>query len=363
MRVRSFIGLAAAALILAAVAVPRLFSDSRPSEAAAAPVPAAQTVLPVDVLVLQPKPLKEEFATTGTLRANERVDVVCEIAGVVRTIHFQEGSPVRKGDVLVEIDDTELQAQRDRVESRLKLAELREQRQRELREQGVSSEADYDIAFNELAGLKAELRLTEAQLLKTKIHAPFAGIIGLRNVSEGALLSPSTRIATLQDLDPIKLDFTLPEKYASKVAPGKKVSFRVEGSDAAYAAEVYAVEPRVDPETRSLVIRARTPNPSRTLLPGAFADVSLTIGSVDSALVVPSLAIIPELGGKKVFVLEDGAAQPRRVETGIRTESEVQVTTGLQPGDRVIVSSIQQLRPGLPVNADDSGAAGASASR
>ncbi len=362
MRVPGIIGLAAGIVILGALALTLpIGGQDDTAEPAPAPRPGgsepappegpARDALPVEVLQVLPRRLAERLATTGTLRANEQVDLVSEITGVVERIRFREGTRVRRGEVLIEIDDAELQAQRDRVRHRLRLAEIREERQRQLREQGVTSEQEYDIAFNEMNVMRAELRLVEAQLEKTAIRAPFDGVIGLRYVSAGSLLTPQTRIATMQDIDPVKIDFTLPEKYAAMIAPGSRVEFRVRGTERRHSAEVYAVEPRIDPETRSLLIRARTPNRNGALLPGAFADVSLTVGEVADALVVPSLAIIPELGGKKVFIVENGVARPRRVETGIRTDTEVQITSGLSPGDRVIVSAIQRLRPDLPVRA------------
>jgi len=352
MRIRVIVGVGAVAALIAGILIVPRFLDRRNVASGPPPAPATAGPLRVDVLTVEPRTLSERLATTGTVRANESVDLVSEIAGVAQSIRFVEGQPVEAGELLVKIDDSELQAQRDRVLHRLRLAELREQRQRELREQGVVSEQEYDLVDSERNVLRAELRLIEATLAKTEIRAPFSGVVGLRYVSEGSLLSPQTRIATLQDLDPAKIDFTLPERYAGLVRPGGSIEFRVKGIDRAFRAEVYAVEPRISAETRSLIVRARTPNPRHALLPGAFADVSLVVNEVENALAVPSLAVVPELGGKKVFVVEDGLAQPRRVETGIRGETEVQITAGLEPGDRVIVSAIQRLQPGLPVEPD-----------
>jgi len=348
MSVRSIVAIGAVLLVVAGLVVPRLIGG----RAATSPVPADDAPPPplgVEVLQVEPRPLSERLATTGTVRANESVELVSEIAGIVRKIHFEEGTSVERGELLVEIDDTELQAQRDRVLYRLRLAESREARQRELREQGVVSEQDYDVADNELNVLRAELRLIEAELAKAAIRAPFAGVVGLRYVSEGSLVTRETHIATLQDLDPVKIDFTLPEKYVGRVRVGDPVEFSVRGRDRAHTARIYAIEPRIVAETRSLLLRATTPNADRSLLPGAFADVTLAVDQVPDALVVPSLAVVPELGGKKVFVIEDGLAQPRHVETGIRTDTEVQITSGLERGERVIVSAIQRLEPGLPV--------------
>lgn len=336
------------ALVAGVLAVPRLLSErSDPPPAPAGSV--AVAALPVEIIRLEPRPLAEMLATTGSVRANEQVNLVSEISGVVRSISFREGASVARGDLLVKLDDAELLAQSSRVEYRLRLAETREKRQRELSEQGVVSEQDYDVASNELSVLRAEQRLVDVQLDKTEIRAPFSGVVGLRRISEGSLLSPQTLITTLQDLDPIKMDFTIPEKYSGRIKPGSRVQFRVKGSGRRFEAEVYAVEPLIDPETRSLTVRAGTPNSDGSLVPGAFADVLLEVGLVERALVVPSLAVIPELGGMKVFVLENGLARPRTVETGMRTENEVQITSGLEAGEVVIVSAIQRLRPGLSV--------------
>lgn len=342
------VGFGALALLVAAIALPRLRSE-RPTPEAAVPAVADTPPLVVEVVRLAPRPLAERLSTTGTIRANEEVDLVSETAGIIEAIRFDEGAPVEKGDILIQIDDAELQAQRDRVIHRLHLAEIREQRQNELRKQGVASEQDYDLAVSELNVLRAELRVIEAQIDQTTIRAPFSGIVGLRFASEGSFVTPQTRIAALQDLDPVKVDFRVPETYAGRIRTGSRVDFRVKGSPRERQATIYAIEPRVDPETRSLLIRARAPNPGGVLLPGAFADVTLSVGEVPDALVVPSIAVIPELGGRKVFVVEEGHAQPRSVETGIRTESEVQILSGLEAGDEVIVSAIQRLRPDLPV--------------
>lgn len=350
MSVGRIVGVVVLAALVVALALPRLLDrGDGPGET---PAPADQTAerpLVVEVVEVRPTRLAERLTTTGTVRANEQVEVVSEVAGVVSAIHFDEGSRVQGGDLLVELVDTELQAQRDRVAYRLRLAESREARQRELLAQGVVSDQEYDVADNELNVLRAELRLVEAQLEKTRIRAPFAGMVGLRFVSRGSLVTPQTRIASLQDVSRVKIDFSVPEAHVGAVRPGQSVQFRVKGGARTRLAEVYAVEPRIDPETRSLIARATAPNDDGALLPGAFAEVTLTIAEADDALVVPSLAVVPELGGAKVFVIDDGVARPRDVSTGIRTDTDVQITKGLAPGDRVIVSAIQRLRPELPV--------------
>jgi len=336
-RTRNLAILAAALVLVAAALVPRLLSSrgsgSQPRRASASRAVVVRTV------TLTPQLLTERLSTTGTVRANEEVDLVSEIAGKVAAIHFREGSRVNFGELLFEIDDTQLRAERDRAAYRVELAERSEARQRRLVGEGFVSQEEYDFALNELNVLRAELELGEARLVKTRILAPFGGVVGLRNVS----------LATLQDVDPVKIDFSVPEKYAGQLEVGGTVEFRTRGSQRPHVGTIFAIEPRVDRDTRSLTLRARSPNPDGTLVPGAFADVEIVVRQIEDALAVPSRAVIPELGGKKVFVYEDGKAQPRSVETGLRGEETLQVTRGLEPGERVIVTAIQRLRPGLPV--------------
>jgi membrane fusion protein (multidrug efflux system) len=260
---------------------------------------------------------------------------------------------VKQGDSLLEIDDSELRAERQRALYRVELAERAEARQKQLLQDGVISSENYDVALGELNVLRSELQLIEAQLVKTTIRAPFSGIVGLRWVSPGSFLSPQTPIASLHDVDPVKLDFTVPERYASLLGPGDEISFRIDGIDRSFAGAIYAIEPSIDAATRSLRVRARCPNHDGLLVPGAFANVTVTIRSVADALTVPAIAVIPELGGAKVYVVRDGRAEPVQVTTGIRNDREVEITSGLETGDRVIVTGILQLQPGLEVEIVD----------
>jgi membrane fusion protein (multidrug efflux system) len=324
------LGLAALVALLAPRLLPTILSAGRSAETPAAE---SEEVLEVEVRVLAPQRLEERLATTGTIQAEERVEIRPEISGTLEEILFEEGARVQSGQLLLKID----------------LARMREARESDLLDQGLISQDDYDRTLSELNVFAAELRLAEAQLEKTRIRAPFRGLIGLRRVSQGAALTPQTRIATLQALDTVKVDFSVPERYAGRIRAGGTVDFRVEGLEEAFVGEIYAVEPAVDPNTRSLRARARTANPNGVLLPGAFADIEVVVHELEDALAVPATAIIPELGGKKVFVVEDGRAQPRPVETGIRAETEVQILRGLGPGDRVIVTGVQRLSTGLAV--------------
>ena len=357
---RRTVGILAVLAIVALLAVPKLLELRKTS----APVPSAQSkkTLRVRAHRVVPTQLTERLATTGTVRANEEVEIVSEISGKISDIQFEEGTRVAAGQLLLKIDDSELVADRQRALYRVELAKRAEARQKQLLDDGVISSETYDVALGELNVLRAELQLIEAQLLKTEIRAPFSGIIGLRWVSPGSYLSSQTRIASLTDLDPVKLDFTVPERYSALMKVGDEISFAVEGFDRAFPGTIYAVEPSVDETTRSLRVRARCPNNDGALIPGAFANVDLVLRSISSALTVPSIAVIPELGGKKVFVFEDGVAQPRTVESGIRSKSAVQITSGLAEGDIVIISGLLQIQPGLAVEIEEVPAAAGSAS-
>ncbi len=305
--------------------------------------------LPVKVYVVRPDTLYEKIFTTGTLVANEEVELRSEVSGKIVKIYFQEGSRVSKGDLLVKINDAEMQAQLQRELSRKELAEKAEQRQRQLFERALISQEAYDAAKNELNTVNANIQLIKAQIEKTEIHAPFEGQIGLKYVSEGSYITPNTRIASLQDTQPIKIDFSIPEKYANVVRKEMKIVFRVQGLDRVFEGVVYAIEPKVEQSTRTVLLRAISPNPNGELFPGAFAEVELILQRIDNALTIPSEALIPDISGQRVFVAREGRAQTQRVQTGIRTATTVQITEGIKAGDSVITSGILQLRSGMPV--------------
>ncbi len=354
---RRAIGVLAALAIVVLLAAPKVIQIRRANTPP--DVASSESIQQVRVHRVESTQLTERLATTGTLRADEEVEIVSEISGKISAIFFEEGSRVAAGELLLKIDDTELVAERRRAFYRLELAERAEARQQQLLRDGVISSERYDVALGELNVLRAELQLIEATLSKTEIRAPFGGIIGLRWVSPGSYLSSETRIASLHDLDPIKLDLTVPEKYSALMRVGNEISFTVDGFERAFRGTIYAIEPSVDPSTRSLRMRARCPNSDGALVPGMFANVDLIVRSTPDALTVPSIAVIPELGGKKVFVYDDGRAEPRAVETGIRTASAIQITRGVSEGDLVITSGLLLLQPGLeveieePVAADD----------
>jgi membrane fusion protein (multidrug efflux system) len=305
--------------------------------------------LPVQAVIIKPERLDNKLVVTGSVQANESLELKSETSGKITGIFFQEGKRVKRGDLLVQINDEEIRAQLEKEKYNRKLNEDNEFRQRKLLEKDAISQEEYDNAANRLNTTMADIRLLEAQLAKTKVYAPFDGIIGLRYVSEGAYISTANPIATLYSLTPAKIDFSVPGRYSTEVKAGKKIIFTIENDTVQYRGEVYAIEPQIDQNTRTLKVRALADNRSYSLLPGQFVRVELILDSVDDALMVPSEALVPELSGHKVYLVENGKVKESRVTIGIRTDRSVEITDGIQPGDTLITTGILQLRPGMEV--------------
>jgi membrane fusion protein (multidrug efflux system) len=345
--------------VLAALAAPKIWSSAdfgaapfgRARAANSTPPGGSRAAAPIKVTtaVVLAAPLAEIVTSTGTLLAAESVELQAEVSGKVTAINFVEGARVREGDLLVKLNDADLQARRLAASYEVALAERREQRVGELLAQGFVIPDDHDEALNEVNVRRAEIALTEAQIAKTEIRAPFDGVAGLRYVSEGAFVGATTRIATVQRIDTLKVDFAVPEKYADSIRLGSPIAFRVAGRTETFSGKVYAYDPRIDAETRTLLIRALCPNAGEALLPGAFANVELTLRETQDALMVPAEALIPDFEAAFVFVVKDGKAERHQVVTGIRTDSHVQILSGLTPGDVVVTSGLPQLRPGSAV--------------
>lgn len=309
----------------------------------------------VTAVKVAPQHFAEKLTATGSLRAEESVELQAEINGKVVTVAFKEGARVHRGDLLVKLNDADLKAQLTRAVFRRDLAEIKERRLAKLLGSRSITDEEYDVAVNDLNVQRAEVALVEAAIGKTEIRAPFEGIVGLRFVSEGAFVNATSRIATLQSLDRVKVDFSVPEKYGPRIKSGTTIAFSVAGVDRKFQGEIYAVEPRIDAATRTLQLRALCPANDGQLLPGTFASVELTLSEIGDAILVPSVAVIPGVSEKYVFVVQDGKAARRSVQVGTRTETAVQIVDGLKPGDVVITSGIQQLRGGLAVNVFEAG--------
>ena len=285
----------------------------------------------------------------GTVLPNEQVDVTSEVSGKIVSINFSEGSQVSRGSVLARLNDSELRASLSRAESRLKLAELNQKRHEALLAREAVSPAEYEVAVSELEVARAEIELLKAQIEKTVIRAPFSGRIGLRQISVGSYVTPAAVIATLQDLDPLKIEFSIPETYSSRVSRGMLFYYTIDGSDVRRSARVYAIEPGLDVSNRTLTVRALSPNSGSNIMPGQFAAVEMLTGRREPLPLVPTQAIIPTMDGEQVYVVAGGTALIRPVTTGARSESFIEIVEGLAPGDTVIVEGIQTINEGSPV--------------
>jgi membrane fusion protein (multidrug efflux system) len=311
----------------------------------------SEEALPVEVVEIKPTRLENNLSITGNIIPNETVDLKSEISGLVTDINFKEGELVKKGDPLVFLNDDELAAQRERLDYTTKLYERQENRQKQLLEREAISQEEYDIVLNQFNTNLADIQLIEAMLRQTVIRAPFDGIIGLRQISEGSVITPSDVIVNVVNLDPIKIDFSIPEQYANIVKKGSEITFSNSAVEGESIGEVYAIAPNIDPATRTLQLRALSPNKDRKFLPGMFVGIKLNLNVEEEALMVPAESLVPELDGYKVFVANgDSVVEEKKVTTGIRTESEVQITDGLQVGELVLATGILQAKPGMKVN-------------
>lgn len=321
--------------------------------APAAAVPAGPRALNVDAMVLKPKRLVELINSSGTLIPDEQVDLAFETSGKIVSIFFDEGTRVRRGQLLAKINDLPLQAQLRKLQAQKKLAEEREFRQRSLLSRDAISQESYDQVVTELQSIEADIMLVEARIAETELRAPFDGVIGLRHVSEGAFVNMNTQIARLIKNDPLKIEFAVPERYSGEIHPGYPIRFFLDGFPDTLQARVYAIDPKVDVRTRNIVVRARYSNPNERIKPGRFVSIQLELSEIADALAIPTEALIPEMEGDRVFVLRSGRAHSVNVTTGLRTEDQIQITSGLQAGDTLITTGILQLRQGIPLQIDN----------
>ena len=323
--------------------------ENKEIENAGGPPSGGQAPLIVSAKVLKPQNFAENLSLSGSLEANEETEIRSEVSGIVENINFKEGSKVSKGQVLLRVNDRELRAQLSKVQTAQNLASENQRRAKLLLEKQAISQEEYDMAEADLQSAKAESQLTSAQLSKATIRAPFSGIIGLRTISEGTYVTPSTPIANLVNTDKLKLTFSIPEKYSSQVKLNDTLKFTTSNSPDEYTAVIYAIEPQVDVETRTLKMRAIAENNDGKLIPGTFANVFLPLASVEDALFVPTESLIPVQNGKKIFIYENGSAKEVFVETGTRTDSSARIIKGLKPGDTVLTSGVMMLKDGAPV--------------
>jgi len=305
--------------------------------------------LSVEGIVVASTTFDNNLEVTGTIEANESVVLRSEVPGLVTGIYFKEGANVSKGTLLVKINDRDVRAQLQEAITKQNLSATNENRAKQLLQKGAISQEEYDTSLADLQTLKSQVQLVRAQLAKTAIVAPFSGKIGLRSISVGEYLTPSTAIANLLSINPVKISFSVPEKYIGQIKTNTEVSFTTDASGKVFKGKVFAIEPGVNQQTRTLQIKALAPNANGELLPGSFAKIKLALASLNNAILIPTEAVIPVLKGKIVYVSKDGKAQQVNVETSTRTADRILVTSGLNIGDTVLTTGAMSVKPDAPV--------------
>ncbi|MGE0078026.1 MAG: efflux RND transporter periplasmic adaptor subunit [Bacteroidales bacterium] len=309
----------------------------------------------VEAVIIKESPIQRIVQVPASILPNEQVELKAESSGKLIEMNLTEGSFVNKGDLLARINDSELRALLQKKQYDEKLAADDEMRKKRLIEINAISIQDYEAAQNKLDGIKAEIEQTKAQIAKAEIRAPFDGRIGLRYVSMGAYISTNTTLATLVQDNPLKIEFSVPERYSSYIKNGIKVLFTAGDSPTQYEAFIYASESAIDPNTRSLKVRAKYPNTNGKILPGSFAKVNIVFQNLPSAIMIPPQSIVPSMDKQTAFIVKNGKAMQKEISIGERTGTSTEVITGLSVGDTLVVTGLTSLKTGatLQVNIVD----------
>lgn len=294
--------------------------------------------------VAQTSSMQNNVYTTGKIGALNEIEIRSEISGKVVALYFKEGETVTKGAPILKINDADLQAQLQKNKIQIKLADEKLARLKKLLSINGVSQEEYDIQDNEVLSLKADQSYILAQLAKTNITAPFSGIVGLKNISEGAYVSPTQIIASLIQVKPLYIEFSIPEKYSSIVKKGLNIQFSSDNeSTKTFNAQIYALEPKIDETTKTLRGRALYVG-NDTFYPGSFVKVFVDLGKANNSIMIPTQSIIPILKGQKVFVCKNGMALEVKVITGIRTDDKIQIIEGLNVGDTVLTTGLMAVK-------------------
>lgn len=346
MKLHTYMRILSAGLLISLLG---LFSCKKEATTSAGPNPASQTGLTVEAMVVKGSSLSANIEVPGTILAYESTEIHPEVSGRLVQLNVKEGTNVSQGALLAKLFDGDLQAQMKKLEVQLQIAEQTEKRQAELLKiQGISQQ-EYDLSLLQVHNLRADMDIVRQSIIKTEIRAPFSGRLGLRNVSPGAYVSPASIITTISQVNQLKLQFNIPERYSAQIKNGLTVDFTVDGSDKTYQASVLATEVKVEENTRSLAVRAAVKNTDANLTPGAFAKVMIVLGQKEDALLIPNNAIIPIGRKKQIYLYQSGKATATEIITGARDSTNIQVLEGIKKGDTVITSAILFLRPDMPV--------------
>lgn len=305
--------------------------------------------LAVEAYIVKHSVLSNNIEVPGSLLPYEETEIRPEITGRVVRLNIQEGLNVSKGTLLVKLFDGDLQAQLKKLQVQLQIAEKTVERQKQLLAIGGISQQEFDLSELQINNLKADIELLKVSISKTEIRAPFDGRIGLKNVSLGAYISPTNLLTNISQVNKLKLQFTVPEKYGSLVQRGQDVEFKLDGSTKIFRASVIATESSIEENTRSLAVRSVVNVNDKILVPGSFAKVKMTLGKETNAILIPTQSVIPQGRKKQVAVFKSGKAVFNEITTGVRDSANIQVLTGLNLEDTVIVTGLLFIRPGSDI--------------
>lgn len=298
----------------------------------------------VNAIKVEPQDYSNSISLSGSIEANEQIEIHSEVSGIVENISFTEGAQVSKGQVLLKVNDVELRAQLAQAKTKEGLSSENERRAKLLLQKEAISQEEYDIASADFRSMKAQTQLIQAQIGKTSIRAPFSGRIGLRNISPGTYVTPTTLIANLVSSNQLKITFSIPEKYASQITKGSEINFTVPNVADKFKAKIYALEPGIELSTRTMKIRALTDNSNGKLLPGTFANIELSLGTIKDAIIIPTEVVVPVQEGKVVYIAQNGKAKEVKIEALARTDKNIVITSGLNPGDSLITTGVMSLK-------------------
>ncbi len=305
--------------------------------------------LTAEAYIVQPQTFSEDYVASGTLLPNEEINILSEISGRVTSIMFTEGARVKKGQTLLKIYSADISAQIQKLKTQRELQVKIKDRQADLVKIGGISQQDFETTQSEIASIDADIAFQQAQLRKTSIVAPFDGTVGIRNISVGAVISPTTVVTKLQQTNPLRVDFMLPDRYRGKIQNGKEVFFNVDGNLDTLTGNVKAIDPGADVNTRNIRVQATIPNGNNKLVSGSFAHVIIPFNSSSDAILIPAQAVIPTTKDKKAAVIRNGKAEIITIILGSRTSDKVEVVSGLNAGDTILTTGIMQVKPGMEV--------------
>ncbi len=343
---KQLIYFAIAVLVLFLLAIPKIWFNNN-SQVQGKP---KSMPIRVETTTIQSTNLEKSIVVAGELHAYNEVTLRTETSGRVTAIYFKEGSTVSKGQLLLQLNDLDLKAQFKKTQSVSSMKELSLQRAKQLLNAGGISQETFDQVNTESQSALADVELIKEQIRKTQLIAPFSGTIGISSINVGAYLAVNSPVVSLQQTNQLKLDFSVPEKYASFLKPGMQVAFSTESSSNKLQAVISAIEPSIDPNTRNRNVRAIFQNNNQSCFPGSFAKVYLNFALNHHAILVPSTCIVPVLKGQKVYLVQADSVINRNVIIGERLDSMVEIKEGLKPGDIIVSKGVIQLKPGSKIN-------------